>query len=668
VIRTYRPEFDGLRTVAVYLVVLFHSGLALATGGFVGVDLFFVLSGFLVSSVILGEVERTDSFALGRFYARRARRLLPAAVVVVVAVAGVFTVLWSVPARLPLVGDARSALLYYSNWHFADAAGDYFAADSDKSPFLHFWSLSIEEQFYVFFPMLVLLLVVLKRVALLRWIVAGLLVCSLAAQVHWAGVDVDRAYYGTDARLYQLLAGVLLALALQKRSEPAAERVSRRFVVPAGWIALLALLVLGSGLLDVSASWRGMGACVAAVVLLGALAQSEGAVLNRVLSTRIPVFLGKISYGTYLWHWPVIIALTTVLDSGPFVIAVLACGVSTGLAALSYEVLEMPIRKAAVLDRLRWSSVAAGLAVSVLVAAVVAPAVLHQDRRPELAAASGPQGGAPGGHASVPADIDWERVVGDHGALQSCTARDVDACRDHRGAGTRVLLVGDSQAQMMVPMFRRLARERDWDMSFNVLPGCTWQEELTNSKMGAAGAEDCRKAREGWYDEVLPQLDPEVVIFLARPRDDVAEWGDVVSRRGGPPEPLGKLTWEATSATLEKVSALVPHVLVMSRLVMPESFDPTDCLASAATVGQCSVPVPEGGTPVDGYVAAVAAEHPNVELLNLNPAFCEGAPWCLPVVGGRVVWRDDHHYTAAYVKARQREVWRELSRTAAFGG
>lgn len=662
-IRTYRPEFDGLRTVAVYLVVLFHSGLGLATGGFVGVDLFFVLSGFLVSSVILAEVERTDSFALGRFYARRARRLLPAAVVVVVAVAGVFTVLWSVPARISLVGDARSALLYYSNWHFADAAGDYFAADSEKSPFLHFWSLSIEEQFYVFFPMLVLLLVVLKRVALLRWIVGVLLVCSVAAQVHWAGVDVDRAYYGTDARLYQLLAGVLLALALQRRPE----LVPRRAAVPVGWLALVALLVLGSGLLDVSASWRGLGACAAAVVLLGALAQTEGAPLNRVLGTRVPVFLGKISYGTYLWHWPVIVALTTVLDSGPVVVAVLAAGVSTGLAALSYEVLEMPIRKAAVLDRLRWSSVAAGLAVSALVAAVVAPGLLNQDRRPELAAAAGATSGAPGGRASVPADIDWKKVVNDHGAVQSCTAEDVDACRDHRGAGPRVLLVGDSQAQMMVPMFRRLARDRDWDMSFNVLPGCTWQEELTNSKMGAEGAEDCRRAREGWYDDVLPQLDPDVVILLARPRDDVEEWGDIVSRRDGPREPLGKVTWETTSATLEKVSALVPHVLVVSRLVMPETFDPTDCLASASRIGQCSVPVPDGGTPVDGYVSAVAAEHPNVELLNLNPAFCEGAPWCLPVVGGQVVWRDDHHYTAAYVKARQRAVWRLLSETGAFG-
>src|SRR5262245_20838945 len=139
----YRPEIDGLRTVAVYLVLLYHSGASWASGGFIGVDLFFVLSGFLVLNVMLAEIDAAGRLSLSGFYARRVRRLLPAAVVVVFLTSALFILVASLPERLPLVQDAQSALLYVSNWHFISAANDYFATDTDKSPFLHFWSLSI---------------------------------------------------------------------------------------------------------------------------------------------------------------------------------------------------------------------------------------------------------------------------------------------------------------------------------------------------------------------------------------------------------------------------------------------------------------------------------------------------------------------------------------------
>ena len=154
----YRPDLDGLRTIAVYLVLLFHAGLGWAGGGFIGVDLFFVLSGFLVTSVILSEIESTGRLRISNFYSRRVRRLLPAALVVIVATCVAFTILWSVARRLAIVSDAQSALLYVANWHFLGQAGNYFATDIDKSPFLHFWSLSIEEQFYFVFPVVLVLL------------------------------------------------------------------------------------------------------------------------------------------------------------------------------------------------------------------------------------------------------------------------------------------------------------------------------------------------------------------------------------------------------------------------------------------------------------------------------------------------------------------------------
>jgi hypothetical protein len=156
---TYRPALDGLRTLAVYLVLLFHVGVERFTGGFVGVDLFFVLSGFLVSTILFEELERTGRLDLARFYDRRVRRLLPAAVLLVVAACGVAFVVLSTVRRAPLVADAQAALLYVANWRFLLRKNDYFGAgDVDSSLFLHFWSLSIEEQFYVVFPLLLIVL------------------------------------------------------------------------------------------------------------------------------------------------------------------------------------------------------------------------------------------------------------------------------------------------------------------------------------------------------------------------------------------------------------------------------------------------------------------------------------------------------------------------------
>ncbi len=377
VITGYRSDLDGLRTVAVYLVLLFHAGLGWFAGGFIGVDVFFCLSGFLVSSLLIGELQESGSLRLGRFYSRRIRRLLPAAVVVVVATGLVFTLLWSVVRRASLVQDAVSALLYYANLHFMVASGDYFAANVDKSPYLHFWSLSIEEQFYAFFPVLLLLLFRVRgarRRPVVLGVLTAMLVVSLADQVYFAMNDVNRAYYGTDTRLYQLLAGALLTATLALTTY----RLPTRAAQPVAVVGLAGVLLMGSGLWHLSPSARGIGATVASVLLLGGLAQAEGSVLSRALSIRPMAYLGRISYGTYLWHWPVILALTTVLDIGPVVVAVMALAVATGLAALSSELLEIPIRRNARLDAFTWPVVVAGLATSALVAALVVPPILER--------------------------------------------------------------------------------------------------------------------------------------------------------------------------------------------------------------------------------------------------------------------------------------------------
>jgi hypothetical protein len=404
------------------------------------------------------------------------------------------------------------------------------------------------------------------------------------------------------------------------------------------------------------------------ILVLAGLAQAEGSPLSRLLATRPMAYLGRISYGTYLWHWPVIVALRSVMDSGPLSTALLAFGVATGLAALSAELVELPIRRAPSLDRLSWPVVLAGLGVSALVATTLVPNVLERDRRPVVAATSYDGTDLAGNAvlaralaAKVPS-IDFASLARATGSNQYCSADDIDACHSVRGSGPTVLLVGDSQAQTFVPVFRDLAKDHDFNLDLNVLAGCPWQEGLSNDRQAADTATACAGARVGWYDEALPRLHPDVVVLLARPRDDPDEWGRIAVRRDCKKEPLGKAVLESTRSTLAKITKVAP-VVVVQRLIMPETFEPADCLASAARVGQCVVTASSKPSSSDGYVTTLAAEDPRVHTLDLNPIFCPTAPVCSPIRQRTLVWRDDHHYTVRYAAAMRQKVWASLTRT-----
>ncbi len=674
---TYRPALDGLRSVAVYLVVLFHAGMAAFAGGFIGVDLFFVLSGFLVSNVILSEIDERGRLDLGRFYARRVRRLLPAALLVIVATSAVFLLVTTVVRRLPLVLDAQSALLYVANWNFLVQENDYFGGGAEGSPFLHFWSLSIEEQFYLVFPVLLLFLVraARRRAWVLPAVLAGLFLTSLAAQLYWARVDVNWAYYGTDARLYQLLAGVLLTIGLRR----GAGAVSGRSAGAAAVAGLAGLLLLGSGLVDLSPSSRGILATGAAVLLVGGLMLRDDGVLGRLLSRRTPVYLGQVSYGTYLWHWPVILLVEEVLAVRPAVVAVLAVAVSTGLAALSFQVLEMPVRSAALLRPLRWSTVAAGVAASVVVALTVVPATLENERQPRLAAtgsaAAAPvplsDGTAPARERNkpVPKDIDWQEMVRGGMAKPLCTPDDVTTCVVHRGSGPHVTLVGDSHAGMLAPMFLSLAKEHDFTLSFNVLPGCPWQARLVNQRRPADDQEQCLAQREDWYDSVLPRLEPDVVVLAAKSRADEEDWGDLLARDGGRSgESVADLLFATTTETVQQIESAGSQVLLIDSLPTTGGDDPLECLAGARRLYECEVPLPPERPATDAFQQVAAARSDKVHTVNLTDLFCVGAPRCLPVVDDVVVWRDPDHFSREITMHRRDQVWKRLKQTGALAG
>ena len=325
----YLPALDGLRALAVAGVICYHGGLAWAGGGFLGVDAFFVLSGYLITTLLLREwyssSTGTERNPVGRidlkaFWGRRARRLLPAMLLVLGAVA-VYAVIIAAPDELRTIrADGISSLFYVANWRFIFSGQSYFAQFGAPSPLKHFWSLAIEEQFYLLWPLLVFGILRWRRGSLraLATFAAALAAGSavLMYVLYQPGQDPSRVYYGTDTRASSLLVGALLAMLMLKR--PVVERRPARLALHTGGI--VAALVLGYwwSIATEHSDWLYRGGFVVAALLVAlvvaSITQPEPGPLGRLLSLAPLRFVGRISYGLYLWHWPVFIALS---DASP---------------------------------------------------------------------------------------------------------------------------------------------------------------------------------------------------------------------------------------------------------------------------------------------------------------------------------------------------------------
>jgi peptidoglycan/LPS O-acetylase OafA/YrhL len=368
---------DGLRGVAVLAVVLYHAGVPHVAGGHLGVTVFFTLSGFLITSLLLLERERTGRISLRSFWGRRARRLVPALLLCFPLVAAVVA-LSSQPARSGLVGDAVASALWVANWRFVLAHQSYTDLFALPSPFQHFWSLAVEEQYYLLFPLVAA--VVLARAG--RRGLAVLMVqlvavsTALGALLVAHAATISRAYYGTDSRIGEILVGALLAV-LILRGEGLRELgpVARVAADVGGLVALAGLGVLISmlpyGDLRLFHGGLLLTALLTAAVILAAV--QPGSQAARLLSLPPLVGLGLISYGVYLFHWPVFLLLThSQTGANGLALLTLRLAVTLALAVTSYRLLEQPVRRGwlpTAPARVAW---AAGAVTGVLVVALAA--------------------------------------------------------------------------------------------------------------------------------------------------------------------------------------------------------------------------------------------------------------------------------------------------------
>lgn len=306
----FRPDIEGLRAVAIALVVLYHAGVPLVRGGFIGVDIFFVISGFLITSLLVRSAEQSGRVSLRQFYARRAKRLLPASALVLLVVAALTVIIMPASDQRTFGADISASAAYIVNWRFAASAVDYLAQGSTESPVLHFWSLAVEEQFYLVWPFLIILAVALAR--RLRWnlkrAMAGALLVvaipSFVASVVLTGTSQASAFFLTATRLWELAVGALVAIGAARLA-----RLPRAVAVSLAWAGALAI-AFGTFMFTTATAWPGGLALVPVLGTAAVIAAGMGgtrSVIGRILGWRPMVWVGGLSYSLYLWHWPVLI-------------------------------------------------------------------------------------------------------------------------------------------------------------------------------------------------------------------------------------------------------------------------------------------------------------------------------------------------------------------------
>jgi peptidoglycan/LPS O-acetylase OafA/YrhL len=686
-----RKEIQGLRAVAVLLVVLFHLWPRLLPGGYVGVDVFFVISGFLITSLLLREAGRTGTVHLARFWARRLRRLLPAAyLVLAVSAAGV---LLFVPKLVwqQYFSEILGAGLYVENWVLAANSVDYLAADNTPSPVQHYWTLSAEEQFYLLWPLLVLLGIWLARLVARKrshafvsrraaFIVLGLATAGSLAYSLWISAnDPARAYFVTPARAWEFGAGALLAFA-----PPAARLLTPRVRGLLGWVALAGLVVCAL-VLDGSTTMPGTAAIwvvLASAALIWVEAPRRAWSSDRLLSLPPAQRLGDVSYSVYLWHWPLIILLPFVtghaltdLDKASVLLATL------GLAAISTRWIEHPVRAARHFGLARPSVTFgfAAVAAALLVAVCVVPrqevarevaqtkartAALADDaprcfgaqtRDPDATRCPNP---ALAG-TLVPSPAAAAEDYPDESRCRAAWAADpIKPCRygTPRAGVPHLAVIGDSHARVLMSMVRQLVSQGLVTADEYAASGCPWSTAPPNPKSPyLKGCSDFRR-------KLYPLLD-----HAATDYDAVLTTGRITVMAGQPDAVVAGLSDAWRRVTSQGVPVLV---LRDNPQNSGSSDNPQFCLAE--------VPVDQANARcawnrhdrLDRWfdpLSQAVRRTPGAHLLDLTSFFCD-QDTCPVVIGGVNVYRDDNHVTVTYARTLAPYLYRAIERSGVLPG
>jgi peptidoglycan/LPS O-acetylase OafA/YrhL len=691
----HRDDIQGLRAIAVLTVIASHASIPFMPGGFVGVDVFFVISGFLISQLLFREVERSGRISIPRFYARRARRILPASTLVIIATIIASAIWLSAVDLLTVVKDAVWATFFAANIHFAAVGTDYFAQEEPPSPLQHYWSLSVEEQFYLVWPALLLVLVlVARRRALPRRLVVTVLVVLTGASFAWSVIstttDPLAAYFSTTARAWELGLGALTALV--------ATTVARRLPSSARGllcVAGLGLIALACLVYGDQTPFPGSAAAIpvvgsALVLLAGAgLVSAEDGVRQplpvRALGVRPMRVVGDWSYSLYLWHWPVLIIAERRVGALGFWRTAICLVVVFVLSALTYRLVEQPFR-----SPIRFPTRKALALYPVAVALVVGcalggryyseyssgafgdnPAVTLQnfgvqdpskfdlDADPTVALVQASVIAARH-HMAIPSELepdiltvrDDEPDVGacnyEKDSRELCPRGDPDADRS-------IVVFGNSHGRMWIPAFDKIGAELGYTTYYFVKPNCAASLVTVGELVpGSPPWPECDDFR-AWALDQIAALHPALVVVSSSGPNPVLydDEGNRVPKDG-----IDAATEQGYVDLFTRLAPIADQTVLLRDVPKSEEL-PDECLTESGNdLGDCLFK-PLAASVNDADISEAAAEESGTPVVDPTRWICwDGS--CPAVVGNVLPYRDRGHLTTIYAESLADELTEAL--------
>ena len=639
--KTFRPDIEGLRGIAILLVVLFHCDVPGLSGGFVGVDVFFVLSGFLITGMLVDEIQRTSKLSLLQFYARRVRRLLPASVLALVATLLMGAILLA-PRELEWAGHAgQAAALYMSNIFFDKNAGDYFGPDLKFNPLLHTWSLAVEEQFYVFWPLLIVVSMRYCRSrAGLVSALAGLTMISFGVGLWFTLKGGTFAFYELPARAWEFGVGGLAALLPRKML-----KLPVGWWLAVGWLGLLAIFGMGHFFItrdDTSfPGWVALIPTMGTVAVLVAWSEHPHRGVGVVLASAPLQLIGRFSYSWYLWHWPFLVFAVALVPTISIVGKVTAAIAALAVAGLSYYFIENPIRyHPSLLKRPVLSVCLAGAVTTCLLGAALLSIrfSMQLTMDPHIKA--------------ITAAIDDISRLPRGQCVTSKQSAEVKTCEfGNKRSEISVILFGDSHAIQWFNPLERLAESNGWRLTTVVKSACSaFDVTLAGDSAEQIGA--CAKWREDALAQIVAMR--PTVVFLGNATGVLAK---------DPRNPVSlEDVRDGTRRTLQALKGL--RVAIMrDGPVFP--YDIPTCLARSSRHSW----YPDGACEANRLAvlnpAVFEAEKAgalglaDINFIDMTDHLCQ-KDVCRPNRGDTVIYRDHQHLTGDFADSLVESLATEL--------